>query len=84
MNDSPQEGVPRVPALGNGTVGQPQITPPSLKVLAARVLEGVRENVPLSHTLGWGHMGQSATSPASRDNERAAEWDAEDWQAHFD
>ena len=84
MNDSPQEGVPRVPALGIGTVGQPQITRPSLKVLAARVLEGVRETVPLSHTLGRGHMGQSATSPASRDNERAAEWDAEDWRTHFD
>ncbi len=84
MIDSPQEGVPRVPALGNGTVGQPQITRPSLKVLAARVLEGVRETVPLSHAIGRGHVGQVVTSPASRDNERAAEWDAEDWRTHFD
>ncbi len=84
MNDNPQEGVPRVPTLGRGTVGQPQRTRPSLKTLAARVLEGALEPVPLSHAIGRGHVGQAATSPASPDSERAAEWDAEDWQAHFD
>ncbi len=77
MNDSSQEGVPRVPALGNGTVGQPP--QPSLKALAARVLEGVRETVPLSHAIGRGHVGQVVTSP-----ERDGDWDAEDWRTHFD
>ncbi len=84
MNDSPQEGVPRVPALGNGTVGQPQRARPSLKALAARVLESAQESVPLSHTVGAGTVGQAVASPVSLDSERAADWDADDWQAHFD
>ncbi len=79
MNDNPQEGVPRVPALGNGTVGQPQRTRLSLKTLAARVLERPRETVPLSHAIGRGHVGQIVTSP-----ERDGDWEAEDWRTHFD
>ncbi len=84
MTDSPQEGVPLSHALGNGTLGQPPRARPSLKALAARVLEGARETVPLSHAMGNGTVGQAAASPASRESERPAEWDAEDWRAHFD
>ena len=84
MTDNPQEGVPLSHALGTGTLGQPQRARPSLKALAARVLEGARESVPLSHAVGTGTVGQSDTGPVSPEGERAAEWDAEDWQAHFD
>ena len=84
MTDSPQEGVPLSHALGTGTLGQAPRAQPSLKALAARVLEGAREAVPLSHAIGNGTVGQAATSPASPESERAGEWDAEDWQAHFD
>ena len=83
MTDSPQDAVPLSHAIGNGTTGQPPRARPSLKALAARVLEGAREPVPLSHALGTGTVGQAATSPASPESERAGEWDAEDWQAFF-
>ena len=84
MTDSPQEGVPLSHALGTGTLGQPPRARPSLKALAARVLEGAREPVPLSHAIGNGTVGQAVTSPASPESVRAGEWDTEDWQAHFD
>ena len=84
MNDGPQEGVPLSHALGNGTLGQPQRARPTLKALAARVLEGARETVPLSHAIGTGTVGQVVTSPASSESERAGEWNTEDWQAYFD
>ena len=84
MTDSRQGGVPLSNALGTGTLGQPPRARPSLKALAARVLEGARESVPLSHTLGTGTVGQAVASSVSPDSERAGEWDAQDWQAHFD
>ncbi len=84
MTDSPQEGVPLSPALGNGTLGQPPRARLSLKALAARVLESARESVPLSHAIGTGTVGQAVTSPASPESERAGEWDTEDWRAFFD
>ena len=65
-------------------MGQLPKARPSLKALAARVFEGARESVPLSHALETGTVGQAVTSPVSPNNERAAEWDAQDWQAHFD
>ena len=58
MTDSPQDAVPLSHALGTGTMGQPPRARPSLKALAARVLEGARESVPLSHALGTGTVGQ--------------------------
>ena len=45
--------------------------------------EGVRESVPLSHAIGSGTVGQAVASPVSPDGEKAAEWDAQDWRAHF-
>ena len=71
MTDSRQEDVPLSHALGNGTVGQPPRTRPSLKALAARVLEGAREPVPLSHALGTGTVGQAVAGST---------WDDEDWR----
>ncbi len=62
MTDISQEGVPLSHALGNGTTGQPARARPSLKALAARVLEGARESVPLSHALGTGTVGQAVSS----------------------
>ncbi len=83
MTDSPQEGVPLSHALGIGTLGQILGAQPSLKALAARVLEGAGESVPLSHALETGTVGQAVASPVSPDGEKAAEWDAQDWRAHF-
>lgn len=80
MNDSPQGRVPLSHAIGNGTTGQPPRARPSLKALAARVLEGAREPVPLSHALETGTVGQAVVGSAPR----RSTWDAEDWQAHFD
>lgn len=82
MTDSPQEGVPLSHALGNGTVGQPPRARPSLKALAARVLEGARETVPLSHALETGTVGQAVAGPTPRS--ARSTWDAEDWRAYFD
>ncbi len=82
MNDSPQGRVPLSHAIGNGTTGQPPRARPSLKALAARVLEGARESVPLSHALGTGTVGQAVARSASASS--SSTWDAEDWQAHFD
>ena len=84
MTDNPQEGVSLSHAIGTGTLGQPPRARPSLKALAARVLENARESVPLSHALETGTVGQAVTSPASLESERAGEWDAEDWRAFFD
>ncbi len=80
MTDSSQEGVPLSRAIGNGTMGQPPRARPSLKALAARVLEGARESVPPSHALGTGTVGQAVAGPAPR----RSTWNADDWQAHFD
>ncbi len=84
MTDGPQEGVPLSHALGIGTLGQMLGAQPSLKALAARVLEGARESVPLSHAIESGTVGQAVAGSARAESERAGEWDAEDWQAHFD
>ncbi len=84
MTDSPQDTVPLSHAIGNGTLGQPPRARPSLKALAARVLENARESVPLSHALETGTVGQAVASPASLESERAGEWDTEDWRAFFD
>ena len=84
MTDNPQEGVPLSHAPGTGTVGQPPRARPSLKALAARVLENARESVPLSHALETGTVGQAVASPVCPESVRAGEWDAEDWQAYFD
>ena len=81
MTDIRQEPVPLSRALGNGTVGQPPRARPSLKALAARVLENSQEPVPLSHALGNGTVGQAATATAGV---KQATWDSEDWHAHFD
>ncbi len=80
MSDSPQDGVPLSHALGNGTLGQPPRARPSLKALAARVLEGAREVVPLSHAIGNGTVGQAVAISAPR----RSTWDAEDWRAFFE
>ncbi len=80
MTDNSQEGVPLSHALGTGTLGQPPRARPSLKALAARVLEGARESVPLSHALETGTVGQAVAGSAPR----RSTWDAEDWQAFFD
>ncbi len=80
MTDSPQDAVPLSHALGTGTLGQPPRARPSLKALAARVLEDAREAVPLSHALETGTVGQAVAGSAPR----RSTWDAEDWQAHFD
>ncbi len=93
MTDSPQEDVPLSHALGNGTVGQPPRARPSLKALAARVLENARESVPLSHALGTGTVGQAVTSsklstvtgPARPESLlEPVRWDADDWRAFFE
>ncbi len=80
MNDSSQEGVPLSHALGNGTMGQPPRARPSLKALAARVLEGARESVPLSHALETGTEGQAVAGSAPRHST----WDADDWRAFLE
>ena len=82
MTDSSQEGVPLSHALGNGTMGQLPRARPSLKALAARVLENAREPVPLSHALETGTVGQAvARSPRAPSRYT---WDAEDWHAFLD
>ena len=81
MTDSRHEGVPLSHAIGNGTTGQPPRARPSLKALAARVLESARGSVPPSHTLGTGTVGQAvARSPGASTR---STWDADDWQAFF-
>jgi hypothetical protein len=84
MSDRLLEPVPLSHALGKGTLGQPPQARPSLRALAARVLEGVRETVPPSHAVGIGTVGQAATSPVTPKSERVAEWDTEDWHAFYD
>ncbi len=74
--------VPLSHAIGNGTMGQTPGARPSLKALAARVLEGVRGSVPRSHALGTGTVGQAVTSPVA--GSATSIWYAEDWQAYFD
>ncbi len=93
MTDSPHEGVPLSHAIGNGTMGQPPRARPSLKALAARVLENARGSVPLSHAIGTGTVGQAASSSKlSTDSGPAspasllepAGWYPDDWRAYFD
>ncbi len=83
MTDSSQEGVPLSHVIGTGTVGQVPGARPSLKALAARVLENARDSVPLSHVIGTGTVGQAIASPASLEGHEPSTWDAEDWQAFF-
>ncbi len=83
MTDNPQDAVPLSHALGTGTQGQPPRAQPSLKALAARVLEGARESVPLSHAIGTGTVGQAVASSASAEGRKPSTWDASDWQAFF-
>lgn len=74
--------VPLSHAIGNGTMGQPPRARPSLKALAARVLEGAREAVPLSHAIGTGTVGQAVARSASAST--GPTWDAEDWHAFLE
>lgn len=72
-------------ALWTGTMGQPpRAARPSLKALAARVLEDARERVSLSHSIGNGALGQAGTSPVSPESAEVAAWGAEDWRVFFD
>ena len=84
MTDIGHVGVPLSHALGNGTVGQPPRARPSLKALAARVLENAQKPVPLSHALVNGTVGQAAIATASVSDRKPSTWDSEDWQAFFD
>ena len=81
MTDGSQESVPLSCAIGNGTPGQRQRPQPSLKILAARVLEDARESVPLSHAIGTGTVGQAVAGSGVAEGRKSSTWDAGDWQA---
>ena len=84
MTDGSQDNVPLSRTIGIGTLGQPQRSQPSLKLLASRVLGQVRETVPPSQPLRCGTMGQAETNRARLESGSAGEWDAEDWRVYFE